>query len=191
MLKMKYKLLSALVLAAPLLVNTGIATTVHACDSSNNTKVSNVVFRNTGSSNIFDENAFKHNSSNIIYKSYVSFENFKAKLDTLATAGTITQAQETIILNLYYDGKITLETFEAQLDALVAVGTMTQSQAVSILNLFTIWQPTFEIPSPTLDNNSKNDKHVSNNFKNNDSASNNSGHNSGSSNNCSGYKHSK
>ncbi|WP_416232338.1 hypothetical protein [Clostridium kluyveri] len=39
MLKMKYKLLSALVLAAPLLVNTGIVTTVHACDSSNNTNI--------------------------------------------------------------------------------------------------------------------------------------------------------
>lgn len=77
MLKIKYKLLSALVLAAPLLVNTGIATTVHACDSSNNTKVSNVISCNTGSSNIPDENAFKHNNSNMIYKSYVFLKTLK------------------------------------------------------------------------------------------------------------------
>ncbi|MFL0197140.1 hypothetical protein ACJDU8_16475 [Clostridium sp. WILCCON 0269] len=36
MLKLKHKLLSALILAAPLLLNTGIATTVHASGVNNN-----------------------------------------------------------------------------------------------------------------------------------------------------------
>lgn len=35
MLKLKHKLLSALILAAPLLLNTGIATSVHASDAKN------------------------------------------------------------------------------------------------------------------------------------------------------------
>ena len=35
MLKFKHKLLSALILAAPLLLNTGIATSVHASDGKN------------------------------------------------------------------------------------------------------------------------------------------------------------
>lgn len=127
MLKTRYKLLSALVLAAPLLVNTGIATTVQA-SSVNNAKAS------------------------IVYKSYYSFANFKSKLDALVASGTINSSQENIILNLYYNGKITTrETFKAQLDALAAAGTITQSQAVSILNTFSGWGSTWKIPAPSKD----------------------------------------
>ncbi|WP_368488696.1 hypothetical protein [Clostridium sp. BJN0013] len=123
MLKTRYKLLSALVLAAPLLVNTGVATTVQA-SSVNNAKAS------------------------IVYKSYYSFENFETKLDGLVASGTISPSQENIILNLYYNNKITTrETFKAQLDALVAAGTITQNQAVSILNAFSGWGPSWQIPA--------------------------------------------
>ncbi|BAH05662.1 hypothetical protein [Clostridium kluyveri] len=123
MLKMKYKLLSVLVLAAPLLVNTGIATTVQASPV-NNAKTS------------------------IIYKSHYSFENFRTKLDGLVASGTISSNQENIILNLYYNNKITTkETFKAQLDALVAAGTITQSQAISILNAFSGWGSSWQIPA--------------------------------------------
>ncbi|MFL0194734.1 hypothetical protein ACJDU8_03975 [Clostridium sp. WILCCON 0269] len=126
MLKMKYKLLSALVLTVPLLVNTGIATTVHASPA-NNVK------------------------TNIVYKSHYSFENFKTKLDGLAAAGSISPSQENIILNLYYNNKITTrETFKAQLDALVAAGSITQNQAVSILNAFSGWGPSWQVPAHNI-----------------------------------------
>ncbi|MFL0198467.1 hypothetical protein ACJDU8_23320 [Clostridium sp. WILCCON 0269] len=123
MIKMKYKLISAIMLAAPLLANTGIATTVHAC--ANTQPISHV-------------------------SSYYTFANFEAKLNSLVAAGTITQSQESTILNLYYNGKITTRsTFKAELDALVAGGTITQSQELSILNLFTGWGSSWYIPAPS------------------------------------------
>ncbi|MFL0198607.1 hypothetical protein ACJDU8_24065 [Clostridium sp. WILCCON 0269] len=126
MLKNKYKLISAVMIAAPLLINTGIATTVHA-------------------------NPRYANPAPVSYNSYYyTFANFQTKLDSLVSAGTITQAQESIILNLYYSDKIgSYSTFKAQLDVLVTVGTITQSQEYSILNVFTSWGSSWELPAPS------------------------------------------
>ncbi|MFL0195994.1 hypothetical protein ACJDU8_10515 [Clostridium sp. WILCCON 0269] len=135
MLKNKFKLISAIMLAAPLLVNTGIATTVHAC--TNTQPITHV-------------------------SAYYTFVNFEAKINSLVAAGSINQAQQSTILNLYYSGKITTKsTFKAELDALVAAGTITQSQEISILNLFTSWGSDWKIPAPINHNNDKSDKNNS------------------------------
>ncbi|MFL0197845.1 hypothetical protein ACJDU8_20070 [Clostridium sp. WILCCON 0269] len=174
MLKMKYKLLPALVIAAPLLVNTGIATTVHACTNNNSTGISNIGWRNTGAYNKGDGSTFSNSNSNIIYRSYFSFENFKTKLDALVTAGTISQDQEIIILNLYNKGDITSENFKVELDVLVTTGSITQSQEVSILNLFSILQPS--LPAPVMVDNSGHNGSGINNLGYGGSTSNSSGH---------------
>ncbi|MFL0198041.1 hypothetical protein ACJDU8_21105 [Clostridium sp. WILCCON 0269] len=125
MLKMKYKLLSALVIAAPLLVNTGIVTTVHAasCTNSTQTVISKV--------------------------SCYSSVDFKTKLDTLVAEGVITQDQEIAILNLYYDGEITtISNFKTHLDTLVTVGTITTNHKISILNLFNNWGSNWQLSAP-------------------------------------------
>ncbi|MFL0198217.1 hypothetical protein ACJDU8_22030 [Clostridium sp. WILCCON 0269] len=145
-LKMKNKILTSLVIAVPLLLNTGVATTVSASSINNY-------------------------SSNITYKYTYSFANFQTKLDALVVSGTITQAQKTTILDLYYNGKITIrETFKAQLDALVASGTIAQSQEYSILNVFTNWGSTWKIPAPT--SGTRHDNPVPNAVKQNSQTSN-------------------
>ncbi|WP_368488015.1 hypothetical protein [Clostridium sp. BJN0013] len=124
MSRTKYKLLSAVMLATPLLLNTGIATTVSAHPINNGVQP-------------------------VVYRYNYTFANFQTKLNALVTAGVITQSQETIILNLYYSGQITTRsTFKAQLDALVAAGTITQGQEYSILNVFTGWGTNWELPAP-------------------------------------------
>ncbi|MFL0198173.1 hypothetical protein ACJDU8_21790 [Clostridium sp. WILCCON 0269] len=135
MLKMKYKLLSALVIAAPLLLNTGIATTVHASsiDRHQQLESSKVLYNRAGA-----------------HDSYYSLKNFSSKLDALVSAGTITESQETILLNLFYGDQLTSENFKSQLDVLVTAGTITQSQEYSILNVFTNWTSNWEIPSALL-----------------------------------------
>ncbi|WP_368490248.1 hypothetical protein [Clostridium sp. BJN0013] len=166
MQRMKYKLLSTLVIAAPLLLNTGVTTTVHANYGKNSgcNSISNNSRNNTGYSNPSDHSKFNDQgysdrintypvhqyTPTIIHTSCnYSFSDFKTKLDNLVVAGIITQDQETIILNLYYNNKITTgETFKAQLDALVSAGTTTASQEYSILNAFTSWGSNWKIPAP-------------------------------------------
>ncbi|MFL0197566.1 hypothetical protein ACJDU8_18645 [Clostridium sp. WILCCON 0269] len=151
MQKMKYKLLTTLVIAAPLLLNTGVAATVHACSNNNsawNSTSNNS--RNPGYPSRVDTYPVHHYTPTIIYtSSNYSFVDFKTKLDTLVAAGTITQAQETTILNLYYNGQITANSdLKNKLDVLVTVGTITQSQEYSILSLFTNWGSSWKIPAP-------------------------------------------
>lgn len=175
MQRMKYKLLSTLVIAAPLLLNTGVTTTVHAssgknsgCNSVSNNSRNNPGYNNSrnnpGRSNPNDDSKFNNQGYPDRINTYpihqytptiidtscnYSFSDFKTKLDNLVTAGIITQNQETIILNLYYNNKITTgETFKAQLGALVAAGTITTSQEYSILNVFTGWGSNWKIPAP-------------------------------------------
>lgn len=129
MLKTKQKILASLVLAVPLLLNTGIATTVHASSS-------------------------KNNVSSITYKYTYSSGNFYTKLDNLVTTKTITKVQKTTILNLYYNNKITTRTnFKTQLDVLVKSGAITKSQQYSILNSFTSWGSDWKIPAPSTGTN--------------------------------------
>lgn len=162
MSRTKYKLISAVMLTAPLLLNTGIGTTVSAHPINNGVQP-------------------------IVYKYNYTFANFQTKLDSLVTAGVITQSQETIVLNLYYSGQITTRsTFKAQLDALVAAGTITQSQEYSILNVFTAWGTNWELPAPP--NNPGHNGGSHNGAGHNGGSPNGSGHNGGSSN---GFGHNR
>ena len=63
MLKMKYKLLSALILAAPLLLNTGIATTVHASDAKDASVVCQSYCPSTESNNCTDPTNCKNTNN--------------------------------------------------------------------------------------------------------------------------------
>ncbi|MCC9296677.1 hypothetical protein ACFHWD_19565 [Clostridium sp. MT-14] len=74
MLKMKYRLISAIMVLAPL-VSTGVTTTVQAKPA--NTK------------------------SGIVYKTKYSYGNFKAQLDKLVKARIINNYQESKILNVF------------------------------------------------------------------------------------------
>ncbi|MFL0197839.1 hypothetical protein ACJDU8_20040 [Clostridium sp. WILCCON 0269] len=171
MQKMKYKLLSALVIAAPLLLNTGFATTVHACSNSNsgwnstcnnrdnnqgwnstcNNRSNNPGCNNSGHPNGINVYPVNYYTPTTVYTSSdYSFADFKTKLDTLVASGIITQEQETTILNLYYNGQITTNsTLKNKLDILVTVGIITQSQEYSILSPFTSWGSCWKIPAPT------------------------------------------
>ncbi|MFL0198608.1 hypothetical protein ACJDU8_24070 [Clostridium sp. WILCCON 0269] len=122
MIKMKYKLISAVMLAAPLLANTGIATTVHACA----------------------------NTQPISYsQTRYSFTSFQAKLDSLVKAGVISKAQEKSILAQYYNGKIgSRANLDAQLDALISSGVIPHSKKAPILNGFTGWGSNWYISVP-------------------------------------------
>lgn len=137
MLKRNLKLLSALVVAVPLLLNTGVVA-AHAANSYKDT-TSNT--RGAFNKPDFRGDFGKGNGQN---------EGFKTKLDTLVTAGTITEAQETAVLNLFTpstnngtDGNSQTkpgnpkDDFKTKLDTLVTAGTITEAQETSVLNLFT------------------------------------------------------
>lgn len=67
MLKIKHKLLSSLVIAAPLFLNTGIATTVHASSINNKTcTVYSTACKSTKTNNCTTINSEKYNCSQLI-----------------------------------------------------------------------------------------------------------------------------
>ncbi|WP_446897732.1 hypothetical protein ACSVC9_12145 [Clostridium sp. LBM24168] len=67
MLKIKHKLLSSLVIAAPLFLNTGIATTVHASSVNNKTcAVYNTACKSIKSNNCVATNGTEYNCSQLI-----------------------------------------------------------------------------------------------------------------------------
>ncbi|BAH06832.1 hypothetical protein [Clostridium kluyveri] len=79
MLKFKHKLLSALILAAPLLLNTGIATSVHASDAKNISLLCQSSCPSTASNNCTDPTNCKDSkncttSSNCINVNGVNYD---------------------------------------------------------------------------------------------------------------------
>ena len=68
--------------------------------------------------------------------------NIKSKWDSLVTAGTITQAEETAAIALFTPTKSEtpkthVNPTKTKLDTLVTAGTITQGQETSVLNLMT------------------------------------------------------
>jgi hypothetical protein len=129
MLKRKFNLISSLVVATPLVLSTGVYSTVHASSLNNGTSIAN----KTESIKSTSTNAKSSYSFN-----YYSLKDLKTQLDSLITNGTITGSQESVILNLLSSGKLTPENFSSQLDILVTEGTITSYQKILILNLFNI-----------------------------------------------------
>ncbi|MBE6090047.1 MAG: hypothetical protein E7206_18810, partial [Clostridium beijerinckii] len=67
---------------------------------------------------------------------------FKAALDSLVTAGTLTSEKETSIENALkpqgdFNGGDHKDMFKTKLDALVTAGTITTDQETAVLNEFT------------------------------------------------------
>ncbi len=117
MLKRNLKIISALALVAS--IGTGF-TTVNAASLSNKT---------TKAAYCSNKNFNTKNNENFL----------KTKLDSLVTAGTITQDQETAALNLLTSSKTdkksnTENLLKTKLDTLVTAGTITQDQETAILN---------------------------------------------------------
>ncbi|MFL0198124.1 hypothetical protein ACJDU8_21530 [Clostridium sp. WILCCON 0269] len=122
MIKLKYKLISAAMLAAPLLVNTGIATTVHACANTQPISYSQTCY---------------------------SFDSLEAKLNALVAEGVISKAQETSILDQYYYGRIgSRANLDAELDALISSGVIPHGKKAPILNAFAGWGSNWYIAVP-------------------------------------------
>lgn len=120
MLKRNLKIISALALVAS--IGTGF-TTVNAASLSNKT---------TKAAYCSSKNFNTKNNENFL----------KTKLDSLVTAGTITQDQETAALNLLTSSKTdkksnTENLLKTKLDTLVTAGTITKDQETAIKNLLT------------------------------------------------------
>jgi hypothetical protein len=156
MLRRKFNLISSLVVATPLVLSTGIYSTVHASSLINGTSVTN----KTESIKLTSTKLSYVNSGSISksgYSSnYYSLKDLKAQLDSLVTNRTITESQESIISNLLNDKNLTPENFKTQLNALVAKGTITSYSETLILNLFNIKIvepiPVVSNPTPTVSN---------------------------------------
>lgn len=144
MLKRKYKLISALVIAAPLFLNTGVTSMVHAsglnnakpkttCNSKDKQK------QTSAKAAIVKATPAKADTIKCNYKfGNYSYDQFKVKLDAPVSQGVITKAQETTILNLFTQGKLTPQNFDDQLDVLIAKGNITSVHKTKLLNLFGI-----------------------------------------------------
>ncbi|CAB1249847.1 hypothetical protein ACFHWD_19580 [Clostridium sp. MT-14] len=103
MLKMKYKLISAAMVIAPIL-STGVATTVSAAP------------RNYGPE-----------PKPIVYK--YSYGSFKASMDKLVASGVINSYQESKVLNIFNTNK---SIFKDALDNLVTAGIINSDQESKI-----------------------------------------------------------
>lgn len=134
MLKRNLKLLSAAALTIPLVLNTSIVT-AH----------SNNLYKNAAASTrgTFDKADFKGD----LGKDKGVKEGIKTKLDSLVDAGTITEDQETAVLNIITPANSASENSQTErgnhfgnlktkLDSLVTAGTITEDQETAIYNLF-------------------------------------------------------
>lgn len=111
MLKINNKMLVSLLIALPLLLNTGISKTVSASSIDNNSTAA------------------------YTYDFYA--ESLETRLDTLVESEIISQSQAAKILDIYYNYEITTKhDMKDQLEVLLEAGTITQNQEYSILNLF-------------------------------------------------------
>lgn len=108
---MKYRLISAAMVLAPIL-STGIASTVHA-NPVNNTKTA------------------------VVYKFNYSFENFKAQIHKLTTQGEITSSQEAKVLAAFKSGG----NYEVKLHSLTVSHVISNYQESKILDLFKVSSP--------------------------------------------------
>jgi hypothetical protein len=109
MLKMKYKLISATMVIAPLL-NTGVVTTVYA-DS---------IHKSESASKL-----------KVVSKHY--HKTFAERLNDLVTSGVINSYQESKVLDIANSK----ENFKAGLDNLAASGIINPYQEVKILSIYT------------------------------------------------------
>ncbi|WP_338432781.1 hypothetical protein [Clostridium tyrobutyricum] len=144
MLKRKYKLISALVIAAPLFLNTGVTSMVHASGLNSNKPNTTCNSRDkqkqtSAKAAIVKATPAKADTIKCNYKfGNYSYDQFKVKLDTPVSQGVITKAQETTILNLFVQGKLTPQNFDDQLDVLITKGNITSTHKTKLLNLFGI-----------------------------------------------------
>jgi hypothetical protein len=117
MLKMKYKLISAAMVIAPIL-STGVATTVSAAPG----------------------HPGPASKPGVIYKYY--YGSFTSRLNSLVASGVINSYQESRVLGVFNAGG----NFKAGLDSLVASDVINSYQESTILSIFDYYSSDYSAP---------------------------------------------